>query len=90
MSIPNILSFISRFRVLAGKLPTAVKSDKTHVKFYTKKELNKLFAPFKLQVEIIPTSISINPYNPKSVRLVSNRFLSSFDDHLLFNIVVIK
>jgi len=90
MSIPNILSFISRFRVLAGKLPTAVKSDKTHVKFYTKKELNRLFAPYNLKVEMIPTSISINPYNPKSVRLASNRFLSSFDDHLLFKIVVIK
>ena len=75
---------------MAGKLPVTVKSDKTHVKFYTKKELNRLFASYNLKVEMIPTSISINPFNPKSVRLPSNRFLSSFDDHLLFKIIVIK
>jgi len=40
MSIPNIVSFISRLRVIFGLMPEAVRSDATHIKFYAKKRIN--------------------------------------------------
>ena len=84
MTIPNIVSFMSRIRVIFGIMPQAITSDKTHVKFYTEKELIKLFKPFNLKPIMIPTSFSINPFNSKKPRVPSSRIIKSLDDHLLF------
>lgn len=89
MSIPNIASFISRIRMLFGRLPVAVASDKTHVRFYRKKDIVKLLAPFNMRPQFIPTSISLNPFNPKSkIHIPSSNFTSSLDDSLLFKIQI--
>ena len=42
-SIPNILSFSSRVRVVWVYYPTAIVSDPTHIKFYRKKDIIKIF-----------------------------------------------
>ncbi|MFA5010591.1 MAG: class I SAM-dependent methyltransferase [Ignavibacteria bacterium] len=90
MTIPNILSFLSRLRVIIGKLPSAITDDHTHVKYYTKKELKKLFKPYNLFPVLIPTSISWNPFAPKKLLIPSNKLIKSLDDHLLFRIIVNK
>ncbi len=84
MSIPNIVSLISRVRVLLGIMPQAVTNDKTHIKFYTKKELIQLFKPFNQIPKMIPTSFSLNPFNNSSLRIPSSGLTKSLDDHLLF------
>ena len=90
MTIPNIVSFISRIRMLFGILPQAVTNDKTHIKFYTEKELVALFQPHSQIPKMIPTSFSINPLNSQSLRVPSNRFTRSLDDHLLFSVKIEK
>ena len=90
MTIPNIVSFISRIRVLFGIMPQAVTNDPTHIKFYTHKELIKIFEPYNQKPKIIPTSFSINPLNAQSLRIPSNKLTKSLDDHLLFYIRVKK
>ena len=84
MSIPNIVSLISRVRVVLGIMPQAVTNDKTHIKFYTKKELIQLFKPFDQVPKMIPTSFSLNPFNNNKLRVPSNNLTKSLDDHLLF------
>lgn len=84
ITIPNILSFTSRIRMLLGFLPVAITSDETHVKFYNKRSLTKLLERYGLNIEILPTSISLNPVKSKSLRISSNRVLASLDDHILF------
>ena len=42
-TMPNILSFISRIRVVFGLLPVAIASDETHVNFFRKKDINRIF-----------------------------------------------
>jgi 2-polyprenyl-3-methyl-5-hydroxy-6-metoxy-1,4-benzoquinol methylase len=86
MSIPNIASLQSRIRLLLGYLPLAVSSDPTHVKFYTPRELRMLCRKHGGEVEVIPTSIALNPFKSKSMRVPSNRMLSGLDDHRLFRI----
>jgi len=86
MSIPNIASFASRLRLMCGRLPQAVSSDETHVRFYTHRELKKLFRDHGLRASIIPTSFSLNPFNTKSFRLPTWGRLSSLDDHILFRV----
>lgn len=90
MTIPNITSFVSRIRMILGIMPQAVTCDETHVKFYTKRELKRLFFPHHLKPEVIPTSFSLNPFNTRSFRIPTNRFLSSLDDHTLFKVEVTK
>ena len=90
ITIPNIVSFISRIRVLFGYLPLAVSSDKTHVKYYTERELSKLFSTHDLTPDIIPTSFSINPLKQKGFRIPSNIAFKSLDDHILIKINVTK
>ena len=90
MTIPNIVSLVSRIRVLCGFVPQAISSDKTHIKFYTKKELINLFRSF-YQVPILhSTSFSLNPLNSKSLRVPSNQLTKSLDDHLLFSVKIVK
>jgi len=86
-TIPNILSFTSRLRIMLGILPTAVTSDQTHIKFYNKKSLISTFKMFGYSIRIIPTSISLNPLKSKSLRIPSNNFLSNLDDHILFRVI---
>lgn len=90
-SMPNITSFISRIRLLIGLLPVAIASDETHVSFYRKKDIRRLFYKFNTEPEFLPTSISLNPFNAKSkFSIPSNKHLTSFDDSLLFFIHVSK
>lgn len=90
MTIPNIVSLKSRIRVLFGIMPTAITSDKTHIKFYTKRELKNLFKPFNLLPVMIPTYFTIHPFKSNRLRIPSNSITQSFDDHLLFKIEVKK
>lgn len=85
MSTPNMISFASRIRMLMGGLPIAVGSDPTHKKFYRQKDIIGLFIPFDIKPKFVPTSISFNPFNPKSkMSLPSFKGISSFDDSLVF------
>lgn len=85
MSTPNMTSLISRIRMLLGKLPVAVASDPTHVRFYRKKDIKDLFKKFNLHTTFVPTSISLNPLKPKSrLRIPSMQTISSLDDSLVF------
>ncbi len=91
MTIPNILSLISRIRVIFGLFPGAVSNDKTHVRFYRKKDLVKLLAPYNMRPQFIPTSISLNPLHRKSwFSIPSVKLISSLDDSFLFLIRVEK
>lgn len=90
ITIPNIVSLISRIRMLLGFLPQAVSSDKTHVRFYTLREMKKLFESYSVDVERVPTSFSVHPVNNRKFRLPSNKLTTSLDDHSLFKIRVIK
>jgi len=90
MSIPNIASLNSRVRLLCGFMPRAISSDKTHVKFYTKKELKQLFKPLGQSAEIIPTSFSLHPFNSKKLRIPSFNLTKSLDDHILFKLIINK
>ena len=65
-SIPNILSFSSRVRVMLGLLPTAIVSDPTHIKFYRKKDIIKIFSVFNIKLKFYSSSFSLNIFNPKS------------------------
>jgi len=85
MSTPNMTSLISRIRMLLGELPVAVTSDPTHVRFYRKKDIKDLFKKFNLHTTFLPSSISLNPLNPKSrLRIPSMQIISSLDDSLVF------
>jgi len=87
MSTPNMTSLISRIRMFFGELPVAVASDSTHVRFYRKKDIKNLFKKFSLYTTFVPTSISLNPLNPKShFYIPSFQLISSFDDSLVFYI----
>jgi len=91
VSLPNITSLISRVRMLFGLLPVAIASDKTHVSFYRQKDIIKLFDEKNLKPIFLPTSISLNPFKVKSkLSIPSNKFISSFDDSLLFYFYVNK
>lgn len=85
MSTPNIVSLISRLRMLAGALPVAISSDRTHISFFRQKDIVRLLTPFDMKPQFIPTSISLNPFYSKSKFYIpSNKFISSLDDNLLF------
>ncbi len=85
MSTPNMTSLISRIRMLLGELPVTVASDPTHVRFYRKKDIKGLFKKFNLHTTFLPTSISLNPLNPKSQFCIpSFQLISSLDDSLVF------
>ncbi len=92
MSLPNIVSLISRVRIVLGELPVVISSDSTHVRFYRKKEITEILNKINQVPEFISTSISLNPFNTKSrFRIMSNKLLSSsFDDSILFKIMISK
>lgn len=91
MSIPNIVSLAARVRILFGLLPPAIASDPTHVRFYRQKDLRRLFSRHGQTLRFLPTSISPNPFVPKSrFRIPSVRWLSQFDDSILFTFDVDK
>ena len=86
-SIPNILSFSSRVRVVLGLLPTAIVSDPTHIKFYRKKDIIKIFSVFNIKLKFYSSSFSLNIFNPKSkFKIPTIGFISSLDDSLIFTI----
>lgn len=91
MSLPNIVSLISRLRMLIGLMPVAIASDPTHVSFYRQKDIKQLFQLYNLNPQFIPTSISLNPRATKSkFSIPSNKLLCSFDDSLLFSLRINK
>ena len=86
-SIPNILSFSSRVRVVLGLLPTAIVSDPTHIKFYRKKDIIKIFSIFNIKLKFYSSSFSLNIFNPKSkFKIPTINFFSSLDDSIIFTI----
>ena len=86
-TIPNILSFISRLRVLLGLLPVAIISDPTHVKFYRRKEIIRLFSKSKTEIKFYSSTFSLNIFNPKSkFNIKSFGLLSNLDDSLIFSV----
>ena len=40
LTMPNVISLISRIRMIFGVLPVAISSDKTHVKFYRQRAVS--------------------------------------------------
>lgn len=87
MSTPNLTSLISRIRMLLGEIPIAIASDPTHVRFYRQTDIRKLFKKINKAPIFLPTSISLNPRNPKSrLRIPSIQMISSLDDSLVFYI----
>ena len=86
-SIPNILSFSSRIRVVLGLLPTAIVSDPTHIKFYRKKDIIKIFSVFNIKLRFYSSCFSLNIFNPKSkFKIPTISFFSTLDDSLIFTI----
>ncbi len=86
-SIPNLLSFSSRVRVMLGLLPIAIVSDPTHIKFYRKKDIIKIFSVFNIKLKFYSSSFSLNIFNPKSkFKIPTISFFSSLDDSLIFTI----
>ena len=56
---------------------------------FTDKDLITLFASYNLKPEFIPTSISLNPSNPKSKFCIrSLKLISNLDDSHLFVIKI--
>ena len=90
-STPNVVSFVSRMRVLLGRLPVAISTDKTHVKFYGRRDIKQLFKHYNMTPEFIPTSFSLNPLNAKSkFRIPTSPRTSSMDDCILFTVRIGK
>ena len=86
-SIPNLLSFSSRVRVMLGLLPIAIVSDPTHIKFYRKKDIIKIFSVFNIELRFYSSCFSLNIFNPKSkFKIPTISFFSTLDDSLIFTI----
>jgi len=85
MTTPNLCSFASRVRMLFGGRPVAMAADSTHLRFYRKKDIARLFRQFEEKARFLPTGFSVNPLNPKSrYRIPTTEFMSSLDDSLVF------
>ena len=90
-TMPNILSFISRIRGVFGLLPVAIASDETHVNFFRKKDINRIFKKFNQAVNFYNSSFSLNPFKPKSkLRVKSIALFGGLDDSFIFTIRVKK
>ena len=88
LSTPNLVSFISRLRVLMGMLPVAIAGDPTHVRFYRRQELAVAFAAYPARLGFLSTSFSLHPLKPKSrLRCPSFGRLGALDDSLLLHVL---
>lgn len=91
ITMPNICSLISRIRVIFGLLPVAVASDETHVNFFRKKDIFRIFKKLGQNINFYNSSFSLNPFKPKSkLRVKSFSSLGNLDDSLIFTIKVKK
>tara|TARA_R110000782_G_scaffold137977_17_gene230489 strand:+ start:4483 stop:5187 length:705 start_codon:yes stop_codon:yes gene_type:complete len=91
MSLPNIISLISRARMIFGILPVAIASDKTHVSFYREKDIVRMLEKYTLTPFFLPTTVSLNPLNPKSrISLPANKYMIGLSDSLLFYFYINK
>lgn len=87
LSTPNLVSFISRVRMVLGQLPVAIASDMTHVRFFRRQELSRLFENFPVRLTFLSTSFSLHPLKPKSrIRCRSFGWMSRLDDSLLLKV----
>ena len=90
-TMPNILSFISRIRCVFGLLPVAIASDETHVNFFRKKDINRIFKKFNQDVNFYNSTFSLNPFKPKSkLRVKSISLFGGLDDSFIFTVRVKK
>lgn len=84
LTTPNLCSFASRIRMLAGGRPVVLASDPTHIRCYRKREVRRLFDAHGQKALFLPAGFSLNPMNPKSVlRIPPVNALSSLDDSLV-------
>ena len=91
ITMPNICSLISRIRVIFGLLPVAVASDETHVNFFRKKDIFRIFKKLGQNINFYNSSFSLNPFKPKSkLRVKSFSSLGNLDDSFIFTIKVKK
>lgn len=88
LSTPNLVSCISRVRILLGMLPVSIASDITHVRHFRRQEIAALFSGQNVQLKFVSTAFSLNPLNPKSrFRCPSFGPLSTLDDSLLAKVI---
>lgn len=91
MTTPNIISLISRIRVIFGMLPIPMTNDKTHIRFYRKKDIRHILSEFNMTPIFLPTAISLNPLRIKSrLSIPSFTGISMLEDNLLFYFKVDK
>jgi len=89
MSVPNVVSFISRVRMVLGVLPPSISQDPTHLRHYRRRDVAALLARHGLRARFLPTSFSLNPLDPKCrVRVPPCALLSWLDDSLVFHAAV--
>jgi 2-polyprenyl-3-methyl-5-hydroxy-6-metoxy-1,4-benzoquinol methylase len=87
LTTPNIISFISRIRLVCGMMPVAIACDETHVRFFRRQELRKIFHGQPVKLQFLPTSFSLHPLRPKSVfRIPTFGMFSALDDSLLLKV----
>jgi len=88
-SVPNVVSFISRVRIVLGGLPPSISHDPTHLRHYRRRDIAALLARHGLSARFIPTSFSLNPLDPKCrVRVPPCALLAGLDDSLVFHAAV--
>lgn len=83
LSFPNLTSFSSRIRMLAGRKAVSF-GDKTHLRHYVHGEVEALLGSHGFVVEFLPTGFTLNPFNLKSrFRFPSHRCVRSLEDGIV-------
>jgi len=85
ISVPNLTSFGSRFRMLIGRQPNCF-GDQTHMRHYTHRALMNLLSSHGFSVVFHPTSISLDPANFSSkFKIPSNQLIRTFEDGIVLS-----
>lgn len=82
LSCPNLTSFGSRIRMLAGLAPNSF-GDPTHLRHYRRVDLLDVLRKAGFAARAMSLSIALNPLNFKSMRIPAPGPLSSLQDSLL-------
>ena len=65
--------------------------DETHVNFFRKKDINRIFKKFNQDVNFYNSTFSLNPFKPKSkLRVKSISLFGGLDDSFIFTVRVEK